>query len=68
MTNENVKVGFVGLGNMGGPMATNLAKAGKKPMVFDLRTDAVRELETHGAAGAATLADLVRECDVICTC
>jgi len=29
------RVGFIGLGTMGGPMATNLAKAGKAPVVFD---------------------------------
>jgi 3-hydroxyisobutyrate dehydrogenase len=68
MTSNNGKVGFVGLGNMGGPMATNLAKAGKEPVVYDLRPDSVRELESHGAVGATSLAELVRDCDVICTC
>ena len=30
------RIGFIGLGNMGGPMAANLAKAGHTVQVFDL--------------------------------
>ncbi|HYI84176.1 MAG TPA: NAD(P)-binding domain-containing protein, partial [Acetobacteraceae bacterium] len=35
------RIGFVGLGNMGGPMARNLAKAGHEVRVFDLVPAAV---------------------------
>jgi 3-hydroxyisobutyrate dehydrogenase len=37
-------VGFVGLGNMGGFMASNLIKGGKKLVVFDLSESAVQNL------------------------
>ena len=36
------KVAFIGLGNMGGPMATNLVKAGHEVAVFDLSEAAWR--------------------------
>lgn len=44
-------IGFIGLGNMGGPMAANLVKAGHQVNVFDLSADA---LERATAAGAST--------------
>lgn len=42
-------IGFLGLGNMGGPMAHNLLKAGHRVSVFDLSTTAVEELVKAGA-------------------
>ena len=65
---SKLQVGFVGLGNMGAPMATNIAKAGKKPYVFDLRKAAIKELESHGAVGAGSLTELIGKCDIIGTC
>lgn len=55
-----MKIGFIGLGNMGGPMAANLAKAGHEVQGFDLVApcpDGVRKADT--AAGAASGADVV---------
>ena len=46
------KVTFIGLGNMGGPMASNLLKAGHEVMVFDLSKAAVEALVTEGARTA----------------
>lgn len=43
------KIGFIGLGNMGGPMAVNLVKAGHDVGVFDLNPDTVNELAAQGA-------------------
>lgn len=43
------KVGFIGLGNMGGPMAENLVKAGHEVKVFDLSAEALARLEQAGA-------------------
>lgn len=40
-----MRIGFIGLGNMGGPMAINLAKAGHELTVFDLSTEAVANLQ-----------------------
>ena len=42
-------IGFIGLGNMGGPMAANLLKAGNKVKVFDLVASALAALESLGA-------------------
>ena len=42
-------IGFLGLGNMGGPMASNLLKAGHQLSVFDLSSQAVNELKEQGA-------------------
>ncbi|MCA8057402.1 MULTISPECIES: 3-hydroxyisobutyrate dehydrogenase [Burkholderia cepacia complex] len=49
-----MKIGFVGLGNMGSPMATNLLKAGHSLKVFDLNTQVVQALVDAGAAAAAS--------------
>ncbi len=48
------KVGFIGLGNMGGPMAINLVKAGHAVTVFDLVQAACDELAEAGAAVSAS--------------
>ncbi|MBO6850939.1 MAG: 3-hydroxyisobutyrate dehydrogenase [Marinobacter sp.] len=45
---------FIGLGNMGGPMASNLVKAGHDVTVFDLSKDAVATLVSEGAKSANT--------------
>jgi 2-hydroxy-3-oxopropionate reductase len=43
------RVGFIGLGNIGKPMAINVAKAGFDLMVYDLRQEPLRELKALGA-------------------
>jgi 3-hydroxyisobutyrate dehydrogenase len=48
------RVGFVGLGNMGAPMARNLARAGFELTVYDLRPEPVAELAALGAHVART--------------
>ena len=48
------KITFIGLGNMGGPMAGNLVKAGHEVTVFDLSKDAVAALVSEGAKTAGT--------------
>ena len=52
-------IGFLGLGNMGSPMASNLLKAGYQLSVFDLSSSAVAELAEKGAQGCATVDALV---------
>ncbi|MEM5341495.1 3-hydroxyisobutyrate dehydrogenase [Paraburkholderia azotifigens] len=49
-----MKIGFIGLGNMGAPMALNLLKAGHALQVFDLNAHAVQELTTAGATAKET--------------
>src|SRR5271163_941682 len=46
------RVGFIGLGNIGKPMAINVAKAGFDLMVYDLRPEPMRELTALGAKAA----------------
>lgn len=62
------RIGFVGLGNMGAPMAAALARAGMQPVVFDLRPEPIRALEAQGARAATSLREVIAECDVIGTC
>src|SRR5690554_7863627 len=52
-----MKIGFIGLGNMGGPMARNLLKAGHQLTVSDLSQSAVAGLVEAGAT-AASIAEL----------
>ena len=53
-----MKIGFLGLGNMGGPMAHNLLKAGHELTVFDLSDAAVANLVEAGASAAPSIAAL----------
>ncbi|MDR3230071.1 MAG: NAD(P)-binding domain-containing protein, partial [Synergistaceae bacterium] len=46
------KIGFIGLGIMGKPMAKNLLKAGKSLVVFDVVKSALAEVVAAGATGA----------------
>ena len=55
-----MKIGFLGLGNMGGPMAHNLLKAGHQLTVFDLSEAAVASLVEAGASAAPSIAELAR--------
>ncbi|WP_194755860.1 3-hydroxyisobutyrate dehydrogenase [Aliidiomarina indica] len=59
------RIGFIGLGNMGGPMATNLVKAGHDVQVFDLSEDALKRLQAAGAQVATSAADAVKNVDVV---
>jgi 3-hydroxyisobutyrate dehydrogenase len=61
------KIGFIGVGHMGAPMAVNLLKAGHDLVVFDLNTQAVAQTVEHGAIAAHSLAELAAQCDVIIT-
>ncbi|MFO7552721.1 MAG: 3-hydroxyisobutyrate dehydrogenase, partial [Haliea sp.] len=53
------QVAFIGLGNMGGPMASNLVKAGHTVQVFDLSEAACQQLADAGASVAPSAADAV---------
>ncbi|MGC5248116.1 NAD(P)-dependent oxidoreductase [Gordonia sp. DT219] len=62
------RLGFVGLGNIGGPMAGSLAKWSGGLTVFDLAADAVATLVDQGAAAADSPADLAARADIIGIC
>jgi 3-hydroxyisobutyrate dehydrogenase-like beta-hydroxyacid dehydrogenase len=67
MTDTVTRVGFVGLGNIGRPMALRLAAAdGIELTVYDVAPDPVAELEAAGARAAASVADLAAKVDVVC--
>ncbi|PWR23410.1 3-hydroxyisobutyrate dehydrogenase [Zavarzinia compransoris] len=59
------KIAFIGLGNMGGPMARNLVKAGHSLAVFDLSTAAVEALVAEGASAAASPSEAARGAEVV---
>ena len=60
-------VGFIGLGNMGGPVAGHIQRAGYPLVVCDLRVEATRSFRERGAVIADSPAELARRCDVIIT-
>ena len=59
-----MKLGFIGLGIMGRPMAKHLVQAGHDVMVADLNQDLVNELVSMGAK-AGTYAEMGKECDIV---
>ncbi|HEV8308215.1 MAG TPA: NAD(P)-dependent oxidoreductase [Methylomirabilota bacterium] len=60
-------VGFIGLGNMGAAMASNIHQAGYALVVHDVRADAARRLAEAGARVAASPAEVARQSDVTIT-
>jgi 3-hydroxyisobutyrate dehydrogenase-like beta-hydroxyacid dehydrogenase len=60
-------VGFIGLGNMGAAMASNIRKAGYALVVHDVRADAARRLAEAGARVGASPAEVARQADVTLT-
>ena len=62
-----MKIGFLGLGIMGRPMAKNLLKAGHELMVFDFNQAAVDELVAAGAKAGTCGKDLAEFADVVIT-
>lgn len=61
------RIGFIGLGIMGRPMAKNLLKAGYSLTVYDTNPDAVKELAGYGAAGAASAKEAAENSEVFIT-
>ena len=62
-----MKVGFIGLGIMGKPMAKNLLKAGYQVCVNDFHKEAVEELVAAGATAGANNAEVAKGVDVVIT-
>ena len=58
-------VAFIGLGNMGGPMAINLVKAGHAVKVFDLSPTACQQLEDAGATVSDSAGEAVADVDYV---
>jgi 3-hydroxyisobutyrate dehydrogenase len=60
-------IAFIGLGNMGGPMAANLVKAGHKVVAFDLVASSRDQAQSDGAAIAESSVSAVRGADTVIT-
>ncbi len=58
-------IGFIGLGNMGTPMATRLAEAGHQLVVFDTRDDVVAPFVERGATRASDAADVGAKAETV---
>lgn len=61
------KVGFIGLGSIGKPMANNILRKGYDLRVFDLRSEPMKELEARGAKLAKNPKELSSQVDVVIT-
>lgn len=63
-----MKVGFIGVGNMGGPMCRNIVKnTNHDVMVFDLDPQAVSACTALGASAGGSVAEVAANCDVVFT-
>jgi 3-hydroxyisobutyrate dehydrogenase-like beta-hydroxyacid dehydrogenase len=63
-----MKVGFIGVGNMGGPMCRNIIRnTNHEVIVFDLDPAALGACTALGASAAASVADVAGRCDVVIT-
>lgn len=62
-----MRVGFIGLGNMGGSMATTLLRGGHELSVYDLRPSAMGPLLDAGARPLTSAVEAARSCEVVFT-
>ena len=65
---KSLRVGFVGMGIMGAPMAANCLKAGFAVTVFNRSAEKTRPLAEAGAAVADSPAAVAAASDIVCTC
>ncbi|MDX1736731.1 MAG: 3-hydroxyisobutyrate dehydrogenase [Alphaproteobacteria bacterium] len=59
------KVVFIGVGNMGGPMAINLLKSGHEVVAVDLIEENLKRVEAEGASRSQDIANAVSDADVV---
>jgi len=62
---SSLRIAFIGLGNMGGPMAVNLHKAGFSVIAFDLNAEALAPVSAQGVTAAASALDAVEGADAV---
>jgi len=67
MMNDLPTLGFVGLGNMGGPMSLRLLAAGYPVVAFDLNPEALARAVAKGAKAGASAADCAAQADIFLT-
>jgi 3-hydroxyisobutyrate dehydrogenase len=61
------RIAFIGLGNMGGGMAANQAKAGREVLAFDLSKEAMERAREAGCTAVGSVTEAVREAEVVIT-
>jgi len=61
------QIGFIGLGRMGNPMASNLCKKGFELLVYDVNPRAIAAFGQLNAEPATSIADIARACDIVIT-
>jgi 4-hydroxybutyrate dehydrogenase/sulfolactaldehyde 3-reductase len=64
---STAKIGFIGLGRMGRPMACNLQRKGFATLCFDIDPKGVAAITALGGRGASSIAEVARESDIIFT-
>ncbi|OWO95740.1 3-hydroxyisobutyrate dehydrogenase [Rhizobium esperanzae] len=60
-------IAFIGLGNMGGPMAANLVKAGHEVLGFDLAASVLKAAEASGVKPASHASQAVKDAEIVIT-
>ncbi len=60
-------IAFIGLGNMGGPMAANLVKAGHAVKGFDLSAEILKTAAASGVSPASSIKDAIADADTVVT-
>jgi len=63
-----MKIGFIGLGNVGGKLSGSLLRNGHDLTVYDLNGDLVQGFVAHGATPGESPAQLMRDSEVVITC
>ncbi len=63
-----MKIGFIGLGNVGAKLSGSLLRNGMDLTVHDLNADLVADFVTKGAKPAESPAQMMRDCDAVITC
>lgn len=61
------RIGFIGLGNMGKPMAKNLLKAGFEVDAYDVNPEPVNELKAMGAGSPASIREMMQNVECVVT-
>lgn len=63
----NPKIGFIGLGRMGRPMASNLQRKGFATLSYDVNPQGIAALVELGGRAAGSIAEVARESDIVFT-
>ena len=61
------KIGFIGIGIMGKPMAKNLIDAGYSLVAYDICTEALEEIVSYGAKRSSSCKEVASQCDIVIT-